>query len=545
MATYKLLIDGELVDGESTFAVTNPSTLEEVGKCPHAAQDQVEAAVQAAKAAQPAWAAMPLRERKAIMRKVAKVLEDNIDTLGELLVKEQGKPLMMAGKTGEMGWSINKIKEVTKETDLKPTTVNETTKVFRRPIGVIAGLTPWNFPVYTTVQKWVPALLYGNTFVHKPSPYTPLTGLKIGELLKDVFPKGVFNVVVGDDTKPFNVGGFLSQHADVHMVSFTGSVPTGKKVMENSATNGMRRYNIEAGGNDAAVVLPDCDPKEVAPGLFQGAMFNTGQVCVAIKRCYVHESIYDDVVEELVKCAKDAKFGDGFKEGVMFGPLNNKMQFDKVMGVIEDTKKVDGAKFECGGKKMEGDDLKGYFIEPTIVSGVKEGCRLVDDEQFGPVLPVIKYSEVDDALKRANDSKYGLGGSVWSKDQKKATSLALKIQAGTVWVNSHTPLTGGPFGGFKESGIGREAGMADISTFTEMQTIYVESKAKAKAEGKAKAKAAPKDTEKKVDPDDGQAYTFSELSAYYAGKYKKTEVRAYWDETCKAKKSGKGGRRGR
>jgi len=280
----------------------------------------------------------------------------------------------------------------------------------------------------------------------------------------------------GDDAAPFNVGAHLSQHPKVNMVSFTGSVPTGKKIMAASSVNGMRRVCIEAGGNDAAIVLPDCNPVEVAPGLFSGAFANSGQICCAIKRCYVHESIYEKVAEELVKCAKRAKFGDGMQEGVDYGPINNKMQFDKVMGFIEDTKSVAGAKIECGGKKMEGQGLKGYFIEPTIVTGAKEGCRLVDEEQFGPLLPVIKYSDEAEAIRRANDSPYGLGGSVWSPDEQKAQAIAGQLQAGTVWINAHTPLTGGPFGGFKESGVGRELGGADINTFTEMQSMYVPKK---------------------------------------------------------------------
>jgi len=388
-----------------------------------------------------------------------------------LLVAEQGKPLSEAGRTGEVSWAIELMRTVADEITLEPQTINQTTKVYRRPVGVVAGITPWNFPVFCSVNKWAPALVLGNTFVHKPSPFTPLTGIRIGMLIKDVFPKGVFNVVVGDDKSDFNVGAHLSRHPKVNMVSFTGSVPTGKKIAAECSKD-MRRFILEAGGNDAAIVLPDSDPKLVAKGLFDGAFQNSGQVCCAIKRAYVHESIHDEVVEELVRCAKNAKFGDGMKEDTEYGPLNNKMQFDKVMNLIKDTKALADAKVHCGGKKME--EGNGYFIEPTIVSGVKEGHRIVDEEQFGPVLPVIKYSDEADALKRANDSEYGLGGSVWSKDVQKAAALAGQLEAGTVWVNTHTDLTGGPFGGFKQSGIGREMGAAgDIESYTEIQTVFV------------------------------------------------------------------------
>jgi len=470
---YKFLVNGDLVEGETSFPIPNPSTLEEVGKCPHATQAQVDAAVEAASAAQPAWAAMSLEQRKEVMTKAADALDAHIDSLAALLVEEQGKPLEKAGRTGEVSWAIGFLRKCIAEVTLEPEMVSATTKVYRRPMGVIVGVTPWNFPVYCAVQKWAPALLFGNTFVHKPSPFTPLTGLKMGEVLAGVFPKGTFNVVTGDDKQDFNVGAYLSKHDKVNMVSFTGSVATGKKIMA-ACSGSMRRVNLEAGGNDAAIVLPDCKPAEVASGLFKGAFANSGQICCAIKRCYVHESIHDEVVGELVKCAKKAKFGDGFGEGVEYGPINNKMQFDKVMDFIEDTKKLPEAKIECGGQKMQGEGLKGYFIEPTIVSGLKEGARLVDEEQFGPVLPVIKYSDEADAVRRANDSKFGLGGSVWTPDEAKGASIAGQLHAGTVWVNCHTNGTGGPFGGFKQSGIGREGSkICDANTFTEMQTVYV------------------------------------------------------------------------
>lgn len=471
MAPYSLLVDGELVSGDGSFPVLNPSTLAEVGQCPNASQEQVDRACNGAAAAKPAWAALGLEKRKEYLLKAATVLEENIEELGKLLVQEQGKPLQMAGKTGEVSWAISHLRNVAGGISLEPEVVNATTKVYRRPCGVVCGITPWNFPVFCSINKWAPALALGNTFVHKPSPFTPLTGLKIGMLLKDVFPKGVFNVVSGDDKLAFNVGAHLSNHSKVNMVSFTGSVPTGKKIAA-ACSRDMRRFILEAGGNDAAIVLPDSDPKVVAPGIFAGAFNNSGQICCAVKRAYVHESIHDQVVEELVKCAKRAKFGDGFKEGVEYGPVNNKMQFDKVMDLIKDTKSLPAATIHCGGNQMP--DSSGYFIEPTIVSGVKEGARIVDEEQFGPVLPVIKYSDEADALRRANASDYGLGGSVWSSDISKATDLASQLEAGTVWVNTHTDLTGGPFGGFKQSGMGREMGIqADLDSYSEKQTVFV------------------------------------------------------------------------
>jgi len=238
-----------------------------------------------------------------------------------------------------------------------------------------------------------------------------------------------------------------------------------------------------------------------------GAFVNNGQTCCAAKRVYIHESIYDDMTAELVKIAQETKIGDGFSDGVAHGPLNNKMQYDKVMSIIEDTKKQADAKIECGGKKADGH--KGYFIEPTIVSGAKEGMRIVDEEQFGPVMPLLKYSDVDEALRRANDSPYGLGGSVWCKhgEEMKARKLACQIKAGTVWVNDHAALTGGPFGGFKESGIGRELGSSDIQTFSEVQTVFVPPKPK-----------EPKALRDPSDPGSKKKYSKEQFNAFYGKK---------------------------
>ena len=257
-------------------------------------------------------------------------------------------------------------------------------EIKRRPIGVCVGISPWNFPLICSLPKWASAIALGNTFVLKPSPYTPLTCLALGVLLKDVFPPGVLNVVSGSDDPAygFNVGAYLTSHPDVKKVSFTGSVRTGKAIYK-SASSDVKRVTLEMGGNDAAIVRADADVKAVAPEIAGKAFFNTGQVCVAIKRCFVHESIFDDFVAEITSAAKRAKVGDGFEPGVMYGPLNNKMQFDRCKELFEDAVKH-GAKVHCGGEALPGD---GYFFKPTILTNVKEGVRIVDEEQFSPVLP--------------------------------------------------------------------------------------------------------------------------------------------------------------
>lgn len=470
---YRHLIGGEMQPSGDYFDVVNPSTARAFAQAPHASEEQSEAAVAAANAAFPAWASLSLDERKRHMAAAADAMEAAKAELSELLVKEQGKPLGAA--SGEVDLCIEclrKMQEVelpvsTTTVDYVPASKAHTVTVVRRPIGVIAGITPWNYPMFCSVQKWAPALVLGNTFVLKPSPFTPLTALRYGELLQGVFPAGVFNVISGDDKAAFNVGRFLTSHPSVRKVSFTGSVPTGKHIMAACAAD-VKRVTLEMGGNDPAIVRADCDPAEVAPKLFGSAFGNTGQICCAIKRCYVHESIYDKFVEEMAKCAKAAKCGDGFEEGVEYGPLNNKMQYDRVSELVEDAK-ASGGTIVTGGAAIEGKD--GFFYQPTIVTDVKEGVRLVDEEQFGPALPIMSYSDDDEAIKRANATVYGLGGSVWGKDLSAANALACRIRSGTVWVNDHASLTGAPFGGFGQSGLGRELGAADIDTFTECQTL--------------------------------------------------------------------------
>jgi len=284
-------------------------------------------------------------------------------------------------------------------------------------------------------------------------------------------------VVSGCDTDEvdpgYNVGAHLSSHPTVSKVSFTGSVATGKKVMMSCAA-GLRRVTLELGGNDAAIVRPDVDVDAAAKGVFTGAFSNTGQICVAIKRVYVHEAIFDEFKNAIVKCAAEAKkvTGDGMKDGVQFGPLCNKMQFDKINAFVDRARK-DGGKIEIGGSPI--DNNGGYFFEPTIVTGLNDSNELVKEEQFGPVLPLVPYSDDDDAIARTNASPYGLGGSVWTKDLKKGNEMASKVRSGTVWVNRHLAGTNGPFGGFRNSGIGREGGAAaDVEAYTETQTVSTE-----------------------------------------------------------------------
>ncbi len=463
MSDYKLLINGQLVDGDATLEVINPATEEPVAVCARASKAQLDQAVAAAKAAFPAWSATPIDERRKALLAIADVIQNNLPDFARLLTQEQGKPLQDA--MGEIFGTAAFFRYFA-SLDLSPKVIQDDAtsrvEIRRRPLGVVGAIVPWNFPMILMAFKVPAALLAGNTVILKPAPTTPLTALKLGTLIKDILPPGVLNII----TDANDLGGEMTKHPDIRKISFTGSTETGKKVMA-SAADALKRVSLELGGNDALIVLDDVDPKETAPKVYGAAMQNAGQVCIAAKRIYVHESIYDAMCDELAKLAKEAVVGDGLQQGTQMGPLQNKQQFEKVLGFIESAKK-DG-KIIAGGNR-KGD--KGYFIEPTVVRDITDGSKLVDEEQFGPVMPVIKYSDPAEAIARANASIYGLGGSIWAKDSDKAWSLAEQMESGSVWVNKHADLQPHlPFGGSKFSGVGVELGEEGLKEFTQIQTL--------------------------------------------------------------------------
>ena len=465
MKDFPLLIGGQFVDGEMTMDVINPASEEKVASCSRASKAQLDAAVAAAKAAFPAWSKTPIAERKAVIAKIAGVIEANAGELARLLTQEQGKPIGDA--TFEVYGAAAFFKYFTM-LDLPVKVIEDSDKkrveAHRRPLGVVGAITPWNFPLILMAFKVPAALLAGNTVVLKPAATTPLATLKLGALIKDVVPAGVINVIADAN----DLGGALTAHPDVRKVSFTGSTATGKKVMANAA-DALKRITLELGGNDAAIVLDDVDPKATAPKIFQGAFQNNGQVCIAVKRVYAHEKIYDALCSELASLADAAVIGDGLEQGTQIGPLQNKMQYEKVKELLDDAKKH--GKVIAGGVVP---DRPGFFIRPTIVRDVADGTRIVDEEQFGPVLPVIKFNDAEDALKRANASPWGLGGSVWSSDTDRAYKLAERMDSGTVWVNHHADLAPNiPFGGAKQSGMGIELGEEGLAEFTQLQVINI------------------------------------------------------------------------
>ena len=470
-----MLINGQLVAGAESFDVLNPATGKRFAKAPRASRDQVESAISAAREGFNQWSKMEPEQRSTCLLQAASVMEANRADLEYLLTREQGKTRSSAAS--ETNTAISQMRQAA-DIELPVEHVKETAshilRVVRKPIGVVVGITPWNFPLSLGCGKIARAIGHGNSVILKPSPFTPLTSLYLGEILKDVFPAGVVNVVTGDDVAgQVSVGEQLVNSPDINMVSFTGSGPTGKRIMAACAAN-ITRVLLELGGNDPAIVLPDADIAHAAKGIYAMTMANTGQICCAIKRVYVHESIFDEFVSAVTDLAKDtvARIGDGLADNVSMGPLNNKAQQERVQRLVQDAV-ANGAVVHAGGQVPAHCDKGGFFYEPTILTNVHEGMRIVDEEQFGPVMPVMKFSTEDEVVARANQSVYGLGASVWGRNARSVNKIAQQLESGIVWTNEHAVLReGGTFGGVKQSGFRHEGDFAeaDLDSYTEIQT---------------------------------------------------------------------------
>lgn len=462
MYAYKMLIDGQLVEGAKTIEIVNPATGEPFTTAPVADEDQLNAAVAAARRAFPAWAATSLSKRRDCLLLFAQRLEEEADHFARLLVKEQGKPLAEA--RFEIGATVQGIRyyasvELPAETRSH---ANGSYQIERRPLGVVAAITPWNYPLILASNKFAPALLTGNTVILKPAPTTPLTSLELGRLACEIFPRGVFNVIADDN----DLGPLLTSHPDIAKISFTGSTGTGKRVMQGAAET-LKRVTLELGGNDPAIVLKDADVEGAAQGLAATAFLNAGQICAAPKRLYVADEIYDAFCERLVAAAKALKLGAGDEDGVTLGPIQNSLQFDKVREIIEEA--ASQGRVLTGGHTA---NRPGFFIEPTVIADLDDEARLVADEQFGPVVPVLRFSDETDAISRANAGPYGLGASIWSRDIDRARALARELEAGSVWINQHVAIYPDiPFSGAKQSGVGTEGGIEGVCEFTRLQVI--------------------------------------------------------------------------
>lgn len=468
MTHYGLVINGKKLETAQHAEVRNPADGSVVGMMPVATQVDLDKAVAAAAAAFPAWAATPDLERQALCHKVADIIEAHTGELAELLTLEQGKPLNGLGSRFEIGGTVawaRATADLTLPVEVLQDTPEGRVELHRKPIGVVGSITPWNWPVMIACWHVLPAIRAGNTVVSKPSSLTPLSTIRMVELMNEVLPPGVINVVTGEG----GLGGQLSAHPGISKVVFTGSTPVGKKVME-AASDTLKRLTLELGGNDAGIVLPDADPKAIAEGLFWGAFINNGQTCAALKRLYVHESIHDAVCDALTAYASKVKVGDGRLEESVLGPVQNEKQLALVRELVEDAE-LHGGKVLLGGNPGNG---PGFFYPVTLVSNVDNGIRLVDEEQFGPALPIIRYGTVEEAVAKANDCPFGLGGSVWSKDIDAAKAVAKRLECGSVWINKHGAVQpNAPFGGVKESGMGVEFGAEGLKEFTTIQTLLV------------------------------------------------------------------------
>lgn len=460
-----MTIGGAQATTAVTFAVEDPATNEVIAHVPECTDAQMDQAMHAAEEAHHLWR-QDRKLRQAALEELAAATESRLEELAATITSEEGKPLGEA--RSELGDAVNDLRYFA-SLELEDETIREDSRtvvrVVRRPVGPVAAITPWNFPLGTAVAKIAPALAAGCTVVLKPSPYTPLSCLMFGEVSRDVLPPGVLNVISGGN----ELGVKMTEHPVPRMVSFTGSVATGKKIAATVASD-LKRLTLELGGNDPAVVLDDFDVEETADGLFANAFGNCGQICVAIKRVYVPSQRHDELVSALVARVEAAKVGDGHDIGTDIGPLCNKMQFERVNELVRDAAEH-GGEIVTGGRPVNG---PGYFFEPTVVVGLSGGARLVDEEQFGPALPVVSYDDLDDALVQANATHFGLGASIWTNDPERGARIARGIDAGTVWVNTHqSGVPGQPFGGLKWSGIGVEGGRWGLIGFTELQAIHV------------------------------------------------------------------------
>ena len=448
-ADFSLLIDGAAASSSSSLDVINPATGQVFARCPIAGRDELDRAVAAARRAFPAWRDMSYAQRAERIHRLCESLKQHQDELARLLTMEQGKPLSQA--KDEITRAATQSEGMTKipiEPEVLEDNAQRRIELQWFPLGVAGIITPWNAPINLAAGPLTSALYTGNCVVLKPSPYTPLCTLKLGEIAREHFPRGVINVLAGGD----DLGRWMTEHSGIDKIGFTGSVEAGKQVMAAAAKT-LKRVTLELGGNDAAIVLDDVDPKAIAPKLFFASFVNSGQVCMAIKRIYAHERVYDAICEALADEARKAKVGS-----------------DRVVGILEETKRS-GARILAGGDVPATD---GYFIPPTIVADIDEHSRLVREEQFGPIVPVLKFTDEEDALRRANDTRYGLSGSVWSSNPDRAVALASRLEVGTAWVNHHRATSATvPFGGAKESGIGRVYSEMGLKAYLEPRVISV------------------------------------------------------------------------
>jgi phenylacetaldehyde dehydrogenase len=475
----RLLINGQWVEARSgkTLAVFDPATGKEIGRVAEAGSEDVDRAVAAARAAFEAgpWQEMLPVAREALLWKLADLIEQHASEFAEIESLDNGKTRFMASIIDVpgardyfrymAGWAT-KIEGTTMQTSIGGVPgAKFHTYVAREPVGVVAQIVPWNFPLAMAAWKLAPALAAGCTCILKPAEQTPLSALRLGELIREAgFPPGVVNILTGLGE---TTGAALVAHPGVDKIAFTGSTEVGK-IINKSATDTLKRVSLELGGKSPVIVLPDANVDAVIGGAAMAIFFNSGQVCTAGSRLYVHSSIFDRVVDGLSAAAGEIRLGPGLDQATQMGPLVSKEQQERVLGYIESGRKQ-GAAVVAGG---EAPSHPGYYVQPTVLVNVRPEMRVVREEIFGPVLVAQRFDQLDEVVKAANDSPYGLGASIWSNNLSAVHRLIPRIKAGTVWVNCHNMVDPNmPFGGFKQSGIGREHGRVAMHMYTELKSV--------------------------------------------------------------------------
>jgi succinate-semialdehyde dehydrogenase/glutarate-semialdehyde dehydrogenase len=472
-----MLINGTAAHAadDTWIDVTNPATGEHIDRVPNGSQDEVNAAVEAADTAFAGWSEKTMRERGMLLYRASGLIRRDYKDLGRLLTTEQGKPLREA--TDEVRGCAN-ILEYYASIAGQPAGESVSLgkagdcMVNRVPLGVCGAIIPWNMPVIIMGWKVGPALLAGNTLVLKPASATPLTTLKIAGLMQEAgLPAGVLNVVTGSGE---STGAALVRHKKIKKLSFTGNCATGKKIREMASSH-LSSLTLELGGSDPMIVMADADIDKAVEGAVRGRFYNAGQICTAVKRLFLHEKIADEFMQKLTAKLEGMKVGNGLLPHIDMGPLNSSEQLARTVSAVDSTKEREEGTVRSGGRRLAGPGFDtGFFYSPTLIADVAPDAAILQDEVFGPVLPVVTIPDLASAIREANRSKYGLGASVWTKDLGTVKQVYRDIHAGIVWVNRHLTVPPEvPFGGTQESGIGRENGFTAIDSYTQSKTLYL------------------------------------------------------------------------